>query len=343
MKSFHRRLLAILFTGLVAITGCYRNSRQIVQQEAQGSLTVMFYNVENLFDTVDDPDTRDEDFTPGGRYAWTEERLSAKLNRLEEVIVKGGGLPAVLGLCEVENREVLERLIRQPGLNRFPYSIVHRDSPDLRGIDVAFLYRTDELEVIHSQWKTVRISNPSNSRTRDILYVKGNAQGLPIHFFVNHWPSRSGGQEASAPWRAEAAGVLRAAIDSILQTDARASILCMGDFNDHPMDASVRDVLGANTESKFLFNLMEEPSRRGEGSHWYRGEWGMLDQIIVSPALISGAEGWRVSSEGARVIRDVFLLFTDKDGMSRPNRTYAGDKYIGGYSDHLPVVVKLVR
>lgn len=337
------RLLAVIS---LLILGCSAplktaQSEPIVSRR---ELTILFYNVENLFDTTDDPDTQDEDFTPTGKNQWTEERLGEKYSRVAEVIKRSGKFPGIVGLCEIENRKVLEELIMHPELADAKYSIVHRDSPDRRGIDVALLHREDQFSVEASRWLRVSLSKPKDTETRDILYVRGTAGGETLHLFVNHWPSRGGGEEASAPFRADAAKVLRAAVDSVFRTDGQARIICMGDFNDYPTNASIREVLGADDNGeRGLVNLMSVIHARGEGSYWYRGEWGALDQFFVSTSLVHGKGGWTISSTGASIVREPYLLFTDGKGEQRPNRSYAGDVYVGGYSDHLPVMLSLVR
>jgi len=317
------------------------------KQSAQSSAgyTILFYNVENLFDTVDDPATQDDDFTPGGKLEWTGERLSKKIGRIGEVMTRSDvSFPVLAGLCEVENAHVLDMLISSEALRPAAYGVLHRDSPDERGIDVALLYRRDAFVPEQQEWLRVELPQPADPYTRDILYVSGLLGGERIHVFVNHWPSRSGGQQESEPNRIHAAHVLAGRIAAIRNQDTGARIICMGDFNDHPSDTSVRKVLGAGSASEdFLFNMMADDEQRGEGSHWYKGEWGPLDQFIVSRPLLDARRGLRTTPEGARTMQDSFLLFTDSKGQVRPSRTYAGEKYVDGYSDHLPIVLQLSR
>jgi predicted extracellular nuclease len=344
MQNF---LLSSALFAVMAVPSCNSSRQAIAEAPRTGqSWTVMFYNVENLFDTEDDPLTRDEAFTPGGSYAWTAERLAAKYGRISEIVLRvDSTLPALIGLCEVENRRVLEGLVTEPGLRRGNYQIVHRDSPDERGIDAALLYRPDQFEVVKSSWVTVKLNNPEDPDTRDILWVQGKLGGDELYVFVNHWPSRSGGQKETEPNRIKVAGALRSVVDSIMKADAGARMVLMGDFNDYPTDRSLTEVLGARTlgSGSLLVNLLADEHARGEGSHWYGGSWGVLDHLIVSSPLLQASEGLRVQPESAVIFSEPFMLYTDKQGNARPSRTYAGEKYIGGYSDHLPVYLRIVR
>ena len=307
---------------------------------------VAFYNVENLFDTIDDPLTMDEDFTPAGKLQWTAPRYTEKLSRISEVIeLLPGELPVFIGLCEIENRSVLIDLVRQQALNsrdqRDSYEIIHADSPDERGIDVAALYDASRLKNVRFEYYTIALPNPKDPNTRDLLHVQGKMGNDEIHFFVNHWPSRSGGQSESEPNRLAVAQLLKTKVDEIMSKDATAKIIVMGDLNDHPNDKSVHDVLGAKeTTSAPLFNHMYSIHASGNGSYFYKGEWGALDQMITS-AELSKPSGWHVNEQSAGVLREEKILYRDKDGSARPGRSYVGDSYKGGYSDHLPVFLLL--
>ena len=309
---------------------------------------VAFYNVENLFDTIDDPVTMDEDFTPGGKLQWNTVRYSEKLNRLSEVIeMLPGTLPCFIGLCEIENKSVLHDLVKQPALQephrKGYYEIIHADSPDERGIDVAAIYDASVLKDVTFQYYTIALPDPKDPNTRDILHVKGKLDDDWIHFFVNHWPSRSGGQAESEPNRLAVANLLKSKVDVVLAENAKAKIVIMGDFNDHPTDKSVHDLLGASEKAgSTLFNHMHAIHVSGNGSYFFKGEWGALDQMITSSGMMKTA-GWHVDEQSGAVMRDEKLLFRDKEGVARPSRSYAGDSYKGGYSDHLPVFLKLMK
>lgn len=316
-----------------------------------GRYRVMFYNVENLFDTFNDTLINDEEFLPESQKHWDDEKYYAKLNNIYRVIISCGEWdpPAVVGLCEVENRKVLEDLVRLTPLSRFDYRIVHFESSDERGIDVALLYRgslfnPDTAYPIH-----VRMPGDPTWKTRDILYVKGDLPGKEIvHFFVNHWPSRYGGYEATRPKRNLAAIVLRTAVDSILQSDPGASVVAMGDFNDGPYDESMLDYLLANTDTtgvtgNELINLTGRfAGATANGTIKYRENWDVFDQMVVSANLLLADSPLFVSGGAAQIHQPDFLLVEDEAFLGvRPFRTFAGMKYLGGYSDHLPVYLDL--
>jgi endonuclease/exonuclease/phosphatase family metal-dependent hydrolase len=297
---------------------------------------IVCYNVENLFDTTDDTDSEDSDFLPAGRLQWTEERYKQKLAHLAEAIGwSGNGAPPIIGLVEVENRRVVEALAATPPLKEHAYTVVHHDSPDERGIDVALLVRDTHAEVLAHEALTVRLEG---DRTRDVLYAElALAKDERLHVFVDHWPSRREGLEKSAPKRMAAARVVRAKVDAILARDPRAQVLIMGDFNDAPTDASIQEGLRAacdRSTTADLFDLMciDQPS--GHGSHNYQGEWAYLDQFIVSRSLLAQVKE-------AKAFWDDRLLFKHPRYGRLPDKTYAGDDYKGGYSDHLPVVLSL--
>ncbi len=304
-----------------------------------------FYNVENLFDTKNDPRVADDDFTPQGKLKWTKERYDAKLNNIALVTDKlKGDLPIFMGMVEVENRSVLEDLINDTKLQSGNYGISHKDSPDKRGIDVALIYRKDYARLIESASYNVDLGHVL---TRDILYSKFELKdGEILHTFVNHWPSRRKGQEASEYKRVKAANVLKSNIDKILKANPKANIAIMGDFNDYPDNKSLKQILKAGTDTRKLYNLAYKMHKAAKdtkrGSHSYKGEWGMLDQIIVSPNMMDKHGEFAIKPSDFNVFYKEFLIFQHpKYKTYQPNRTYAGPKYIGGYSDHLPVYVEL--
>jgi predicted extracellular nuclease len=311
------------------------------------SLSVVFYNVENLFDTIDTPNVQDEDFTPTGKLKWDSKRYQKKLTDLAKVLSEASGeeLPSAIGLCEVENRAVVEDLFRSKRLAKTGYKIVHSDSPDERGIDVAFAYNTRVMKHIYEESIPVKFDFDTAERTRDILYVKTVASGDTLHFFVNHWPSRNGGQEKSEPKRIVAAQVLKAKIDVLKKRDAGAKIIVMGDFNDYPDNRTMTEVLNSVPSTRSgLSNLTYRLHASGVGSYNYKGDWGMLDQFIVSDGLLSAKAGWTTTDTAATVYSAEHLLYTDKEsGKASPSKTYGGPNYYGGYSDHLPIVLRLHR
>lgn len=322
------------------------NSCSSIQQNGRtpsNEVVVAFYNVENLFDTLNDPLTLDEDFTPEGKLQWNSLRYAEKLSRISEVVdLLPGEMPAFIGLCEIENRAVLTDLVKQPNLRSNEYAIIHADSPDERGIDVAALYDPTRLTDVHFDYYTIALPDAKDF-TRDVLHVKARLRNEWIHFFVNHWPSRSGGQAESEPNRIAVAQLVSEKVSTLLREDAGAKIVIMGDFNDHPVDKSMLDVLQAkNTKDASLYNQMYAIHAKGEGSYFYKGEWGALDQMITSKQMMEST-GLHVTEQSAGVLRDEKLLFRDKEGVARPSRSYAGDAYKGGYSDHLPVYLILSK
>jgi hypothetical protein len=316
---------------------------------------IAFYNVENVFDTINTEGVLDEEFTPDGPNMWTGKRYLEKLDRLAMVIsgigadegIKGG--PAILGVSEIENRSVLEDLAAHPILADADYRVIHFDSPDRRGVDVGLLYQPRYFEPLNAVSAELMLYNEDGSRiyTRDQLLVSGNFDGEPMHFIVNHWPSRRGGEKASRPLRNEAARLTKSLVDSLMAIDPDSKIVVMGDLNDDPVNQSVRRILGAvdspeRVREGGLFNAMYPLFRKGVGSLAYRDAWNLFDQMIISEPLVrSSQDGYRFLA--ARVYNKEFL--TQQDGQYRgyPFRTYVGTTYQGGYSDHFPVYLILVK
>ncbi len=312
---------------------------------------IMFYNLENLYDTINDPTKDDETFLPDADRKWDAKKYATKLENLSNVIATGADvLPAIVGLCEVENEAVVKDLANTANLKAGNYGYVHYNSPDERGIDVAMLYNKSKFKVKSSKAIHVTLPGDTIDFTRDILLVSGeiNISGKKemIYIFVNHWPSRSEGEEVSAPKRAAAALTLKQAVDSINAKFENPNIVIMGDFNDTPVDHSIKDILMAtgvtnNYADESLVDLMTNMQAMGLGSYNFKGNWQALDQIIVSSSLLNG-KSLEVNTESALFVKKDWMLYhNDKYGDS-PDRTYAGIKYIGGYSDHLPVFVDLM-
>jgi len=319
-----------------------RNKTEVIQ-----TLTVAFYNVENLFDTTDDPRFNDDEYLPQGSKAWTNERYEKKINDLAHVLYSITPETPIefIGLCEVENRDVLERLVQSPDLEPGHYDIVHKDGPDERGIDVAFLYNREIFEV--ESYRTLKVNFPRDTiTTRDILYVKGNAKpDETFHFFVNHWKSRSGGLQATENKRIFSAVILRKMVDSIISFDPGSHIVIMGDFNDEPTNISIHHFLQANnkrknTGSRDLYNLYYDlHNLQDAGTYHFQGSWNMLDQIIVSQSLLNNT-GYSTTYDGGKIYKEDFLLYDNPKANARiPDKTYGGDTYFGGISDHLPIFV----
>jgi predicted extracellular nuclease len=315
-------------------------------QNSFSGRSVVFYNVENLFDTKNNPNKDDDDFTPTGFKKWNNERYEKKLERIEDALDKFKDPPLLIGLVEVENRDVLEDLSIEGDFRDVSYGIVHYESPDRRGIDVGLLYDKDAFTVIESTKISVKLDYNRHFATRDILYVEGEMDGgVSMHVFVNHWSSRREGKSETEHKRLEAAETLREKVDEILGDNPDANILILGDFNDHPNDKSLEIVLRAK-ESGYeqdgdLINLLYDEHMNGEGTSVYDREWAVLDQIIVSQSMYDGKSGMGIKSNDAIIIRDDKLIFRHRSGDEKPNPTYGGPKYYGGYSDHLPVYIIL--
>jgi len=321
------------------------------QQEFIG-ISIAFYNVENLFDTINDPDIRDDDWTPRGSNRWNTRRYFEKLDNLAEVIEQLGQElnpdgPVVLGLAEVENTTVLEDLARQERIADRNYQVVHVTGPDRRGMDVAFLYHPTYFEYIsHKAYPTV-IEDRPDFFTRDQLLLTGNVLGERMHFIVAHWPSRVGGEARSRPLRIAKADIARHIIDSIQEAEPGAKVFMMGDFNDNPTDISIRKHLrsrGTKEEIRDdeLFNPYESFYKRGIGTNAWRDAWSLFDQILLTPSLLNDDYS-NFTYLRAEVFNRPFLRQPSGRFQGYPFRTFGGGVYLGGYSDHFPVYVFLIR
>jgi predicted extracellular nuclease len=305
---------------------------------------VAFYNVENLFDVENDPNTLDDDFTPYGDQHWTEERYEHKLQNLSTVLFALGEQgPMMIGLVEIENHKVVEDLAKTGNLANTPYKLVHFESEDRRGIDCALLYDPRRMKVLEQEKLVVRLPENRDFATRDILHVKAAlADGEIVHVFVNHWSSRREGTTESEVKRVRSATVLKERIAEIRQEEKDPKILIMGDFNDEPKNKSIQQVLNAAGKNASLFNLMAEMAYEGEGSIVHQREWLMFDQMMVSQNLLT-SNGLKIKDNKAYVYKDESILFTYSNGGQKPNSTYGGPEYYGGFSDHLPVYLILEK
>jgi predicted extracellular nuclease len=303
------------------------------------SFDIMSYNVENLFDTIDDPNKADEDFTPSGKLKWNSAKYYEHLNHTADAITnKGTNFPALVGLIEVENGTVLNDLVKTSYLNGMGYQVLWYEGPDERGIDVALIYDSNRVHVIGSRAIPVVLESVTDPNTRDILKVSAKIGNENFELFVNHWPSRRGGQDESEMHRIKVASVLRKEVDQILSVNRNANIICMGDFNDFPSNKSVHDVLqaGVSNEHSVLFNMMSDFEALKKGTHFYKGEWSPLDQFMVSYGMFDNK---CIDVNSFEVVSYDFLYYTNKDGVKSPSRVYVGDSYKGGYSDHLPILM----
>ncbi len=316
--------------------------------------TIAFYNVENLFDTQNDSLTFDDDRTPLGKDRWTKARYRRKLDNISKVLSEigkevSGTSPDLIGLCEVENQQVVEELIDRPILRDKGYGIVHFDSPDRRGIDVALLYKKSVF--LPTSFESPRLllidGDGERNYTRDQLVVGGLLDNEPLHVIINHWPSRSGGESRSKPNRLAAAKLNSRIIDSITRLDVSAKIISMGDLNDNPVDDSLKKVLrtqGKKSDLQVgaLFNPMEKLFKMGAGSLAYRDQWYLFDQIFFTANLVHSEKG-RYRFWKAGIFGPSYLITQKGPYKGYPFRTYAGGNYTGGFSDHLPVYACLIK
>ncbi|WP_421918321.1 endonuclease [Marinifilum sp.] len=343
-------LMCFLATGLPLSA---QNILEGGEENRRGDLRVMFYNVENCFDCFDDSLTIDNEFLPDGVRHWNWNKYQKKVNRISKVIMAAGGweFPDIIGLCEIENRFVLDGIFKYGHLNKIRYNIIHKESPDRRGIDVALVYQPEVFQPIDSSFIQLVYEGEIVSTTREILYVKAKLHSSDtIHVFVNHWPSRWGGQLESEHKRILAAKILKRKVDSIYLHSPKANILIMGDFNDYPENQTIKKILNAQSiSSEFkdqqLYNLASEFVKNGSiGSHKYHGKWGMLDQFIVSGCLLNKSAFLYCKKDGMSLFAPDFLLEKDETYFGvKPYRTFVGYRYHGGFSDHLPVILDFWR
>jgi endonuclease/exonuclease/phosphatase family metal-dependent hydrolase len=316
------------------------------QKSKAGQFKIAFYNTENCFDTIDDPNKSDEDFLPGSKVAWTSERYEHKLSNIARALVAidSINLPAVVGLAEVENITVLNDLITKTKLLKGNYQAILEEGSDPRGIDVALIFRKDIMKYIGHK----SLPSAQSFKTRSILYVRlADSKKDTFHLIVNHWKSRSGGATETEKQRIENATTLKHLTDSLLIHNPKAKLVIMGDFNDEPSNKSLAEVLGAQKPDKKiaatgLYNLMYERFLNGEGTLYYK-DWDLFDQFIVSGNLLGKKSGKSavILAPYAYIFKPDWLLYKNKTGEMLPNRTAGSKEYFGGYSDHLPVYVVL--
>lgn len=325
-------LFVLFFNGLYAQTEQFR---------------IVSYNVENFFDCIDDTATLDEEYLPGGMRGWNNTKYKQKQANIAKVIAAIGGWtpPALIALCEIESRKCLTDLTKY-ALKAYKYEFTHYESPDARGIDVALLYHPRQFTPLCSQPITVEL--PDSRPTRDILYAKGLVLDTDtLHVFVCHFPSRLGGELASENKRLAAAAVVRAHIDSIFAQQPAANIIVMGDFNDYPENRSVAEVIGGRPLDEMpcttkMYNLMHIYVKQDIGTYKYQGNWGCLDQFIVSENLLNPNSTIHTSQENTHIFNAEWLQESDQTHLgTKPFRTYIGMKYNGGFSDHLPIYIDL--
>ncbi|MBK7712908.1 MAG: endonuclease [Bacteroidales bacterium] len=327
-------LLMLIFTG-----SCFS------QVPEQGPVRLMFYNVENLFDIADDSLKEDNDFLPGGVMKWNYSRYNRKIVSLYKTIVAAGSWspPDIVSFCEVENRQVMEDLVYGTYLAKFDYWIIHEDSPDQRGIDVCLIYRADRLTLIDFRYWTPEGMQKDDFITRSVLCARFSFQGDTFHLIVNHWPSRRGGTLAGEKLRSKIAGMVQGKSDSIIGlNNAGGKVIIVGDFNCTPDGNEIRTLVDRGSKGKLLTDLSGKMAEDGLGTYRYRGTWEMIDQVIVSEALLASKHGLYTKTSMLTIFSPEFLLKKDpKYPGKTPFSTYLGYRYQGGFSDHLPVLLDL--
>lgn len=345
MKSFFYAIFSLLL---------FSTFNTAAQKHDMYPVVISFYNLENLYDTINDPTKNDDDFTPEGLYKYNSAIYWDKLSRLSTVLSQIGteASPdgAVLqGVAEVENDTVLTDLVKQKELKGRNLKIIHYNSPDIRGVDVGLLYNPKYFKPISSAPLFVQLPGGSKDAyfTRDVLYVKGTLLGDTVHVFVNHWPSRRGGEERSAPARAAAAMVSKVIIDSLMAVNPETKVIVMGDLNDDPISPSVAKVLNSkgnieDVKPGGLFNPWVDFYKKGNGTLAYQDSWGLFDQIMIS-------HGWLNKEQSgifyfkAHIFRGEFMV--QKTGRYRgyARRTWDGNTYNYGYSDHFPTYIIMLK
>lgn len=310
--------------------------------------SIAFYNQENLFDTIHDVGKNDYEYLPGGKNKWDTQKYLSKLNRMARVLSELSTRqtpqgPAVIGLAEVENRRVLEDLLRQPALSSRKYGIIHEEGPDIRGIDCAFLYDSVQFRLEKAILIPYKYREDTLYKTRGFLLADGFLAAERLCLIVNHWPSRA----AQSPAREWAAEQVRAIKDSLLREDPKLKIIIMGDMNDDPADKSMSFVLGAKKERKQvnkhdLYNPWWAMLEAGQGTLKYRGKWNLFDQIVVNGNLLKKNKR-SLKYAGAEIFMPGYLFQQEGKYKGYPLRTHAAGEWLDGYSDHLPVQIYLVK
>ncbi len=337
LKRYMKKNLLILLTVLGVCS----------KATAQQKLCIAFYNQENLFDTIDDPLKNDNEFLPGAKKGWNTTRYNEKIEHMSRVIaaMNAANAPDILGVCEIENSAVLQDLTQSKNLKKSKYQFVHIEGPDERSIDNGLLFKSALFKVVAKQ--SIRVVLPDNpdAKTRDILLVKLETKNkAQLVVLVNHFPSRLGGEATSEPRRIAAASTLRNICDSLLAKNALENIVIMGDFNDEPTNKSLDSVLRAKANeydlnNGNLFNAMYEMKQNNLGSHYYKGQFSTLDQIILSSSITNCNGTFCYQKSSADAFKENWMLETEGKYKGAPLRTFVGDKYMGGFSDHLPVYV----
>ena len=344
-------LKIIFFSSLLLFT-FFARSQKLQKDKNYFISAIGFWNVENLYDTLNDKWKNDEDFTPTGTNAWTGSRYWTKIDHLAEVISQMAinhtpdGL-ALLGLCEIENKSVVQDLVNSSKLKKRNYQIIHIEGPDARGVDPSFIYNPVYFKVTKAVSYRVTLTTDPLHKTRDILVVSGLLGGEALSVLINHWPSRRGGELASRPNRNAAAKIARHISDSITNADPKTKVVIMGDFNDDPTNVCIKEVIGTygdvnEVSNDKYFNPMEKPFKEGTGTLAWKDSWNLFDQILLNKAWIpNGYRSWQYRA--VQIFNKPFLKSDFGNFKGYPFRTYSGGAYTGGYSDHFPVFITIAK
>ena len=346
IKTLSMKTKILFISVVLLICGCatmYRTASY------QNEFSVMFYNLENMFDIIDSPDTNDSDFTPTGAKNWTRNRYETKKKRIWQVIasVSDKHFPDIIGVCEIENHAVMQDILNDTPLGAMGYQCYYHETQDRRGIDVAVLYRSETFMPIDTMFFPIYFPTDPTYHSRDIIYIKGIAKefGDTLHVFVNHWPSRYSGRIASEELRFTAAHTLRHLADSLFALNPLSKIVCIGDFNDTPLDRSVNEGLNSFTnfdtiQPAAIYNLAHYMQTvKKMWTYNYQGIYDILDQVFVSGGLMLN-NGLCCTKDDAQTVFREFIVEYDAHGP-KPKRTYIGMKYNDGFSDHLPIMLTL--
>ncbi len=329
---------------LISTLFCFNASAQIAKK-----LCISFYNQENLFDTIDNPNKNDEEFLPLGKYKWNHEKYTNKIHNMAKVIhaLNEDKGPDFLGICEVESDIALHDLAMQLNSVGLNYKYLWFEGPDERGIDNALIYKPENVKAAKGFLFTIDPNGLRGDQTRGILmcdFILTNIARMVV--FINHFPSRREGEKESEFKRLFVAKTLKHISDSVEKSDPKCKIIIMGDFNDYPNNLSISEILGAKKDvsmikGKGLYNPMYMLMEQGLGSYKYKSEWNFLDQIILNQSLINDKSNLTYQTNSTGVFKQDWMLETEEKYKGNPKRTFGGMKYINGYSDHLPVYLYL--
>lgn len=331
---------------LLSLLSCFT----VLSQNKTEEFSVLFYNVENYFDTRNDTLTEDNEFLPNGIRGWNYSRFQKKTERISKTIINAAGWnpPQLIALCEIENRFVLNKLVQETALKSFGYQIIHKESSDTRGIDVALLYNPTTFYPLFYRHYPIKNKDNSCLETREILHVCGLVNNYDtLHMFVNHWPSRYSGLLNSELLRILAAETLADKVKEIFSQNEKSKVVVVGDFNDQPTDKSIYLVLQAreikdSINTTQLYNLSFNWQKLEIQTLKYQSQWNVFDQVFVSGTMLRNDGGIYCEEENAKIIQLPFLLEPDeKYGGQKPKRTYVGYNYNDGFSDHLPIILQI--